>query len=72
MSITEISLQVFFAVLSLVIASIVARRPTRRRTGIVAGTLTGVVLLIATSALVGFLGNVMPFGQIDFWLMGMF
>ncbi len=72
MSITEISLQVFSAVFSLIIASIVARRPTRRRTGIVAGTLAGLVLLVATSAFVGFLGNVVPFGQIDFWLMGMF
>ncbi|MEB2843604.1 hypothetical protein [Endobacterium cereale] len=69
---TEVSLQVLFAVLSLIIASIAARRPKTFRAGIVAGTLTGLVLLIAASALVGFLGNAMPFGQIDFWLMGMF
>jgi hypothetical protein len=25
-------------------------------------------LIIITSTLVGFLGNVLPFGQIDFWL----
>lgn len=72
MPITEISLLVFFAVFSLIIASITARRPKSAAAGILAGTLTGLILFVASSALVGFLGHVMPFGQIDFWLAGIF
>ena len=45
-----------------------ARYPKKTILGIGLGVLVGVALLNATSFLVGFLGYVLPFRQLDFWL----
>jgi hypothetical protein len=45
-----------------------ARQPAKTSVGITLGVLLGLVLIYTTSALVAFLANVLPFGQIDFWL----
>ncbi|NKL60455.1 hypothetical protein EHI47_24810 [Rhizobium leguminosarum] len=67
-SITESTLLALFTIVSLSLACWLARRPARASVGISLGVLLGLALMVVTSALVGFLGNVLPFGQIDFWL----
>ena len=57
---------VFFTVVSLCLACWLARRPTRTSVGVILGALLGLVLISIASVLVGFLGNVLPLGQIDF------
>ncbi|MGO6999555.1 hypothetical protein [Rhizobium leguminosarum] len=68
MSITESILLAFFTIVSLGLASWPARRPAKASVGIILGTLVGLALIVSTSTLVGFLGKVLPLGQIDFWL----
>ncbi|MGO7906063.1 hypothetical protein AB9E09_15430 [Rhizobium leguminosarum] len=67
-SISESTLLAFFTIVSLSLACSLARRPAKASVGIILGTLLGLALIVSSSALVGFLGNVLPFGQIDFWL----
>jgi len=67
-SITESTLLALFTIVSLSLACWLARRPAKTSVGITLGVLLGLALIIITSTLVGFLGNVLPFGQIDFWL----
>jgi uncharacterized membrane protein len=61
-------LWIFFTIVSLGLACWLARRPKKTSAGIILGALLGLALMSIASALVGFLGNVLPFGQIDFWL----
>ncbi|RFB97466.1 hypothetical protein B5K08_06120 [Rhizobium leguminosarum bv. trifolii] len=68
LSISESILWVFFTVASLSLACWLARWPKRTSVGIILGALLGLALMSIASVLVGFLGNVLPFGQIDFWL----
>ncbi|KAF5881522.1 hypothetical protein E0I74_19715 [Rhizobium laguerreae] len=71
LSMTESILLAFLTIVSLALASWLARRPAKASVGIILGTLLGLALIVSTSALVGFLGKVLPFGQIDFWLSGL-
>ncbi|TYC66146.1 hypothetical protein FMN63_22005 [Stappia sp. BW2] len=66
-SVTEIVLLYLFVVLSFVSACWLARVPRNAGIGIALGVVLGISTLTATSALVGFLHNVLPFGQVDFW-----
>nr|WP_245345067.1 hypothetical protein [Rhizobium sp. Kim5] len=45
-----------------------ARWPKRTSVEIILGALLGLVLMSIASVLTGFLGSVLPPGQIDFWL----
>ncbi|MCJ9695103.1 hypothetical protein MOV76_26240 [Rhizobium sp. PRIMUS64] len=67
-SITESTLLALFTIVSLSLACWSARQPAKTSVGITLGVLLGLVLIYTTSALVAFLANVLPFGQIDFWL----
>ncbi|NSX91868.1 hypothetical protein [Agrobacterium tumefaciens] len=67
-SFTETALSIFFAVLSLALSCWLARYPSKTGTGVTLGVLLGVFLINVTAGLVAFLGYVLPFGQIDFWL----
>lgn len=57
-----------FTILSLASACSIARYPRNAYAGVFLGMLVGVVLLIVTSGIVGFVGHIIPFGQIDLWL----
>ena len=67
-SISASILWVFFTLASLGLACWAARRPNRASVGIILGALLGLALIAIASALAGFLENVLPLGQIDFWL----
>ena len=67
-SFTASALLGLFTVLSLVLSCWLARYPRKTGAGIALGVLVGAFLITLTSGLVAFLGNVVPFGQIDFWL----
>ncbi|WP_320196469.1 hypothetical protein RMR10_015755 [Agrobacterium rosae] len=64
-SILENALLLCFTVLSLALACSIARHPRK-------GVLVGVASMIVTSAVVGLIANIIPFGQIDFWLVSLF
>ncbi|OWV76347.1 hypothetical protein ATY77_06865 [Rhizobium sp. R634] len=68
LSISQSILWVFFTVVSLILACWLARKPQKASVGIILGALLGLLLISIASALTGFLGNVLPLGQIDFWL----
>lgn len=68
MSLTQSAVLLLLTILSLAVSSRVARYPQRTFAGVALGVITGLVLIIAMSYVVGFLGYVLPFGQIDFWL----
>ncbi|AIC26362.1 hypothetical protein IE4771_CH01212 [Rhizobium etli bv. mimosae str. IE4771] len=68
LSISASILWVFFTLVSLGLACWLARRPKRTSVGIILGALLGLVLMSIASVLTGFLGSVLPLGQIDFWL----
>ncbi|ARO23084.1 hypothetical protein TAL182_CH01275 [Rhizobium sp. TAL182] len=68
LSISASILWVFFTLASLGLACWLARRPKRTSVGIILGALLGLALMSIASILTGFLGNVLPMGQIDFWL----
>ena len=65
-------LLVLVTVVSLAIASWVARRPRRTATGVLLGTIVGIALTFSTSFIVGFLNQVLPVGQMQFWLASLF
>ncbi|MBN7809047.1 hypothetical protein RMS29_014840 [Agrobacterium rosae] len=71
-SISENALLLCFTVLSLALACSIARHPRKASAGILLGVLVGVALIIVTSAVVGLIANIIPFGQIDFWLVSLF
>ncbi|OWV92447.1 hypothetical protein ATY78_02645 [Rhizobium sp. R635] len=71
LSISESILGIFFTAVSLGLACWLARRPKKTSVGIILGALVGLALMSIAAALVGFLRNVLPFGQIDFWLSGL-
>ena len=54
--------------LSVAFACWMARRTRRAWTGILVGTAAGMSLIFLSSALVGFLGQVLPIGQMNYWL----
>ncbi len=68
MPLTQSALLLILTTLSLAVSCRLARYPQRTSVGIGLGVGTGLVLIIAMSSLVGFLSEVLPFGQIDFWL----
>ncbi|WP_246749554.1 hypothetical protein [Agrobacterium rosae] len=57
-----------FTILTLASACSIARYPRNANAGVLLGVLVGVMLLIVTSGIVGFIGHIIPFGQIDLWL----
>ncbi|MCZ7464990.1 hypothetical protein [Rhizobium rhizogenes] len=67
-SFTQTALLAFLVVLSLALSCWLARYPSKTSVGVTLGVLLGVFLINATAGLVAFLGNTLPFGQIDFWL----
>ncbi|SNB69116.1 MULTISPECIES: hypothetical protein [unclassified Agrobacterium] len=69
-SFTEPALLVLLAILSLALSCWLARYPRKTSVGITLGVVLGVFLTNLAAAMVAFLGNVIPFGQIDFWLAG--
>ncbi|WP_064682310.1 hypothetical protein [Rhizobium bangladeshense] len=71
LSISASILWVFFTLVSLGLACWLARRPKRTSVGIIFGALLGLALMSIAPALTGFLGSILPLGQIDFWLAGL-
>jgi hypothetical protein len=71
-SISQVALVVLFQILSIAVACAVARYPRKATTGLSLGVVVGVVLLFVTSGVAGFIGNILPLGQIDFWLASLF
>ena len=67
-SFTETGLLVSLAILSLALSCWSARYPRKTSVGILLGVLLGIFAFNIAAGLVAFLGNVLPFGQIDFWL----
>ena len=66
-SFTETGLLVSLAILSLALSCWSARYPRKTSVGILLGVLLG-IFAFNVAAGFAFLGNVLPFGQIDFWL----
>ena len=52
---------------SLAVAIIIGRRSPQRIKGLIAGVLAGLGVSIATGFALGFLGNIVPMGQLEFW-----
>ncbi|MFB4373973.1 hypothetical protein G6M16_012915 [Agrobacterium tumefaciens] len=67
-SFTELALLALLAILSLALSCWLARYPRKTSVGIMLGVVLGVFLTNLGAGIVAFLGNVLPFGQIDFWL----
>ncbi|MCZ7932782.1 hypothetical protein O9X90_10700 [Agrobacterium leguminum] len=67
-SFTELALLALLAILSLALSCWLARYPRKTSVGIMLGVLLGIFLTNLAAGIVAFLGNVLPFGQIDFWL----
>ncbi|QCM00906.1 hypothetical protein CFBP6624_12670 [Agrobacterium tumefaciens] len=67
-SFTESALLVLLTILSLALSCWLARYPRKTSVGITLGVVLGVFLTNLAAGIVAFLGNVLPFGQIDFWL----
>ncbi|WLD96524.1 hypothetical protein PX860_13385 [Agrobacterium leguminum] len=67
-SFTELALLALLAILSLALSCWLARYPRKMSVGIILGVLLGIFLTNLAAGIVAFLGNVLPFGQIDFWL----
>ncbi|CAN7399719.1 hypothetical protein EXN32_04770 [Agrobacterium tumefaciens] len=67
-SFTELALLALLAILSLALSCWLARYPRKTSVGIMLGVVLGVFLTNLAAGIVAFLGNVLPFGQIDFWL----
>jgi lipopolysaccharide export LptBFGC system permease protein LptF len=67
-SFTEPALLVLLATLSLALSCWLARYPRKTSVGVTLGVVLGVFLTSLAVGIVAFLGNVLPFGQIDFWL----
>jgi len=67
-SFTESALLVLLTILSLALSCWLARYPRKTSVGITLGVVLGVFLTNLAAGIVAFLGNVFPFGQIDFWL----
>ncbi|EGL66280.1 hypothetical protein AGRO_1001 [Agrobacterium sp. ATCC 31749] len=67
-SFTETALLASLAILSLALSCWLARYPRTTSVGILLGVLLGIFVFNAAAGFVAFLGNVLPFGQIDFWL----
>ncbi|WP_174020899.1 hypothetical protein G6L89_012240 [Agrobacterium fabrum] len=67
-SFTETALLASLAILSLALSCWLARYPRKTSVGIMLGVLLGIFAFNVAAGLVAFLGNVLPFAQIDFWL----
>ncbi|GEM_PF-5656657 len=67
-SFTESALLVLLTILSLALSCWLARYPRKTSVGITLGVVLGVFLTNLAAGIVAFLGDVLPFGQIDFWL----
>ena len=67
-SFTELALLALLAILSLALSCWLARYPRKTSVGIMLGVLLGVFLTNLAAGIVAFLGNLLPFGQIDLWL----
>ena len=59
---------IVFSLVALALSSWMARYPQRTSVGILSGVALGFILLNVAAALAAFLANVLPTGQIDFWL----
>lgn len=67
-SFTESALLVLLTILTLALSCWLARYPRKTSVGITLGVVLGVFLTNLAAGIVAFLGDVLPFGQIDFWL----
>lgn len=67
-SFTEPALLVLLAILSLALSCWLARYPRKKSVEVTLGVVLGVFLTNLAAGIVAFLGNVLPFGQIDFLL----
>ena len=65
---TESSLVILAIVMALAAACLAARYPRNMGTGVMLGTVVGVASLFIFQTVIGFLGGVVPLGQMDFWL----
>jgi hypothetical protein len=65
-------LSILASVVVLVFVSIMARRAPTLRAGIAYGVGTGVFLSLILGAAAGFLANIFPIGQLDFWIASWF
>ncbi|MCZ7446789.1 hypothetical protein O8B93_04195 [Agrobacterium rhizogenes] len=65
---TETALLASFTILSLALSCWLARYPRKTSVGIMLGVFLGILAFNVVAGFVAFLGNVLPFGQIDFWL----
>lgn len=67
-STSQLATLIILQTVCLALACLIARYPKKPAAGIMLGVAAGTVLMVLTAALVGFLGSVLPFGQMDFWL----
>lgn len=70
MSIAEVALGIVGLLIVLLITAWSARRGGSQASGLLLGVLAGVVSTFAVGAALGFLSHLLPLGQIDFWLAG--
>ena len=63
----EIAFFVFLTVVAFVAATAVARKPKGASAGVAVGTTVGLTIGVGLPALFGFLGYVIPFGQLKSW-----
>jgi hypothetical protein len=66
--ISQNALLLFLTIGSFALACWIARYPRKAAAGVPLGVAAGVTMLLVASGAVGFIGHVLPFGQLDFWL----
>ena len=71
-SFAETALFIFLFIPFLALSCWLARYPSKTSIGVTLGVLLGVLSINVAAGLVAFLGHVLPFGQIDFWLASFF
>lgn len=71
-STTQVVLLLLANMLAFAIAASVARKAGTASGGVVLGTFAGIAVLVILTWLIGFLGSILPFGQIDFWFAKLF
>ena len=67
-AVVEAALHLIAGVTALAVTAWAARRGTTTMRGIALGVLAGVLTATVLGFALGFLGYVVPFGQLDFWL----
>jgi hypothetical protein len=63
----EIAFFLLLTVVAFVAATAVARKPKSAPAGVALGTTVGLTIGVGLPTLFGFLGYVIPFGQLKFW-----